>query len=64
MPRVTPELTKLAEDMLETMYQSTGIGLAWNSPFGPLKLSLAQPINPKSGFDRIERLQLNFGTNF
>ena len=25
---VTPELTKLAEDMLETMYQSNGIGLA------------------------------------
>ncbi|MDQ3003456.1 MAG: peptide deformylase, partial [Fibrobacterota bacterium] len=26
--KVTPELTKLAEDMLETMYKSAGIGLA------------------------------------
>ena len=43
---------------------SAGIGLAWNSPFGPLKISLAQPLNAKSGFDRIERLQLNFGTAF
>jgi outer membrane protein insertion porin family len=43
---------------------SAGVGLAWNSPFGPLKISLAQPLNAKSGFDRIERLQLNFGTAF
>ena len=26
--KVTPELTKLAEDMLETMYKSAGVGLA------------------------------------
>jgi outer membrane protein insertion porin family len=43
---------------------SAGLGIAWNSPFGPLKLSLAQPLNRRKGFDRIERLQLNFGTNF
>ena len=43
---------------------STGLGLAWTSPFGPLKISLAQPINQKKGIDRIERLQLNFGTAF
>jgi outer membrane protein insertion porin family len=43
---------------------SAGIGVAWNSPFGPLKLSLAQPLNEKKGFDRVERLQLNFGTAF
>ena len=42
---------------------SAGIGLSWSSPFGPLKLSLAQPLNDKQG-DRIERLQLNFGTAF
>ena len=43
---------------------STGVGLAWNSPFGPLRISLAQPLNAKSNFDRIERLQLNIGTSF
>jgi outer membrane protein insertion porin family len=43
---------------------SAGVGLAWNSPFGPLKISLAQPLNERKGFDRVERLQLNFGTAF
>ncbi len=43
---------------------SAGIGLSWNSPFGPFKLSIAQPLNAKSGLDRVERLQLNFGTAF
>ena len=43
---------------------SAGIGLAWQSPFGPLKVSLGQPLNAKKGVDRIERLQLNFGTAF
>ena len=42
---------------------STGLGVAWNSPFGPLKLSFAQPLNKKSS-DRIERLQFTFGTTF
>lgn len=42
---------------------SAGLGIAWSSPFGPLKLSFAQPLNNKSG-DRIERLQFNFGTAF
>jgi outer membrane protein insertion porin family len=43
---------------------SAGIALAWSSPFGPLKLSLAQPLNEKKNFDRVERLQFNFGTAF
>ena len=43
---------------------STGLGLAWNSPFGPLRVSIAQPLNAKKGFDRVERLQLNVGTTF
>ena len=42
---------------------SAGLGIAWSSPFGPLKLSFAQPLNNKGG-DRIERLQFNFGTAF
>lgn len=50
-------------DLGELRY-SAGIGLAWNSPFGPLKLSLAQPLNAKKGFDRPERLQFTFGSTF
>jgi len=43
---------------------SMGVGLSWISPFGPLRLSLAQPLNEKSGIDRIERLQFTFGSAF
>ena len=43
---------------------STGVGLAWTSPFGPLRLSFGQPLNEKKGFDRPERLQFTFGSTF
>lgn len=43
---------------------SAGLAVAWSSPFGPLKVSFAQPLNAKKNFDRPERLQLNFGTTF
>ena len=43
---------------------STGLALAWISPFGPLKLSIAQPLNDKSGFDRVQRVQFQFGNTF
>ena len=50
-------------DLTDLRY-AAGIGLAWSSPFGPLRLSLAQPLNQKHGIDRIERLQFTFGTTF
>ena len=43
---------------------STGLALFWSSPFGPLKLSLAQPLNDKVGIDRVQRVQFTFGTGF
>ena len=42
---------------------STGLALFWSSPFGPLKLSFAQPLNAKST-DSIQRIQFTFGTGF
>jgi outer membrane protein insertion porin family len=42
---------------------STGIGLFWSSPLGPLRLSWATPLNAKDG-DRLQRLQFTFGTGF
>jgi outer membrane protein insertion porin family len=42
---------------------STGIALQWLSPFGPLRLSVAQPLNLKDG-DHAQRLQFTFGTAF
>ena len=49
---------------LDEMRYAFGLGLYWTSPFGPLRLSVAQPLNAKSGFDRIERLQFTFGSAF
>ncbi len=42
---------------------STGLGLSWISPVGPLKLSYAKPLNAKPG-DRLERFQFQMGTGF
>lgn len=42
---------------------STGVGVSWISPVGPLKLSYAKPLNPKPG-DRLERFQFQMGTGF
>ena len=51
---------------LKDMRVSTGIGLAWLSPLGPLKFSYAFPIrkdiNGKT--DEIERFQFQIGTSF
>nr|ART35624.1 A92 [uncultured bacterium] len=49
---------------LSELRYSTGLALAWSSPLGPLRLSLAHPINERKGFDRVQRLQFKFGTTF
>jgi outer membrane protein insertion porin family len=48
---------------LNNLRYSTGISFAWSSPFGPLRLSFAQPLNAKST-DHVQRLQFTFGTAF
>ncbi|HEY5897475.1 MAG TPA: outer membrane protein assembly factor BamA [Burkholderiales bacterium] len=42
---------------------STGLAFFWSSPFGPLRLSYAQPLNAQST-DHIQKLQFTFGTGF
>ncbi|SHE30161.1 Beta-barrel assembly machine subunit BamA [Lampropedia hyalina DSM 16112] len=42
---------------------STGLGLSWISPMGPLRLAYAHPIRKQAG-DRIEELQFQIGTSF
>jgi outer membrane protein insertion porin family len=42
---------------------STGIGISWFSPFGPLKLVLAKPLNEKPN-DNTQTLQFQFGQQF
>jgi outer membrane protein insertion porin family len=49
---------------LSEMRYSSGIALAWSSPIGPLRLSLAWPLNEQEGIDRLQRLQFKFGTTF
>ncbi len=48
---------------LSDLRYSMGVSVAWSSPFGPLKFSIAQPLNKKSG-DQIERFQFQMGTSF
>ncbi|HET9763998.1 MAG TPA: outer membrane protein assembly factor BamA [Casimicrobiaceae bacterium] len=47
----------------EAFRYSAGLGLAWNSPIGPLKFSYGYPLNKKPE-DRIQRFQFQVGTVF
>jgi outer membrane protein insertion porin family len=51
------------EPGLESFRFSTGVGLAWNSPVGPLKFSYGYPLNP-GPHDRIQHFQFQVGTVF
>ncbi len=42
---------------------STGVGVRWRSPFGPIRIDLAYPIL-KESFDKEELISFNFGTRF
>jgi outer membrane protein insertion porin family len=42
---------------------STGVGLFWQGPFGPLRISYGHPLNKKDG-DRVQKIQFTFGTGF
>jgi outer membrane protein insertion porin family len=47
----------------ESFRYSTGIGIAWSSPIGPLKFSYAIPLNKKPG-DHEQRFQFQAGAAF
>ena len=49
-------------DFSELRY-SVGFGVAWISPLGPLKFSLAFPLNKKDN-DEVQRFQFQIGTGF
>jgi outer membrane protein insertion porin family len=42
---------------------STGVGISWLSPFGPLKLVYAKPLNSKPT-DNTQSLQFQLGSQF
>ena len=47
----------------EGMRYSAGVAVTWISPMGPLKISVAQPLNSQPG-DNIQRFQFQFGQQF
>jgi outer membrane protein insertion porin family len=51
------------QSQFESFRYSTGIGLAWSSPIGPLKFSYAIPLNKKPG-DHEQRFQFQAGAAF
>ena len=50
-------------DDSNTIRSSTGVGLDWLTPVGPLSFSLSQPITKKST-DKTETFRFNLGTTF
>ncbi len=42
---------------------TTGVGVAWSSPLGPIRLDLSFPIK-KENYDKTQKFQFNFGTRF
>ena len=51
------------EMSFDDLRYSAGFGIAWISPLGPLKFSLAFPLNEKEG-DKTQRFQFQIGTGF
>ncbi|MGE0259311.1 MAG: BamA/TamA family outer membrane protein, partial [Alphaproteobacteria bacterium] len=42
---------------------STGVGVTWKSPVGPIRLDVAYPIK-KESFDKTQFFHVSFGTRF
>jgi len=57
------ELPERQQYDLQGFRYSAGVGLAWNSPIGPLKFSYAFPLNDKP-LDKIQHFQFQVGTIF
>jgi outer membrane protein insertion porin family len=64
---VFADMGQIYEDGLQPDFESfrfsAGVGLAWNSPLGPLKFSYALPLNDKEG-DRLQKFQFQVGSVF
>lgn len=48
------------ENLIRT---SVGVGLVWNSPFGPLRIDYAIPIT-KTGYDKVQEISFGAGGKF
>jgi outer membrane protein insertion porin family len=59
----TSTLTSSCEGASDCLRYSTGLGVSWYSPFGPIKLVFAKALNSKDG-DRTQTLQFQLGQQF
>jgi outer membrane protein insertion porin family len=48
---------------LSELRAAWGLSFAWNSPVGPLKFSIARPLNQQPG-DSLQAFQFTLGTVF
>ena len=53
--------TDIEDDSTPRM--SVGAGIAWNSPFGPIRIDVAAPLQ-KNQYDETEVIRFSFGTRF
>ncbi|MDD4616241.1 MAG: outer membrane protein assembly factor BamA [Alphaproteobacteria bacterium] len=49
--------------MDDSLHLSAGVGITWDSPFGPIRLDYAQPIMYKS-YDKLQHIHFSFGAKF
>jgi outer membrane protein insertion porin family len=63
IPLATSSLSTSLEPGYQSFRYSAGVGLAWNSPIGPLKFSYGYPLNEKP-LDKIQRFQFQVGSVF
>lgn len=55
--------TKADAQDINSVRMSAGAGVAWKSPFGPIRLDLALPVL-RQAFDKSEFFRISFGTRF
>lgn len=62
-PSTAGTCTGLVYDNGNVVRSSVGIGLIWQSPFGPLRFDYAVPLT-KGQFDRVQQFRFGGGTSF
>ncbi|PIT04617.1 membrane protein [Bradyrhizobium nitroreducens] len=62
-PTVTGTCTGLVYDDSKVIRSSVGVGLIWQSPFGPLRFDYAVPLS-KGKYDRTQEFRFGGGTTF
>ena len=63
IPLANSTLSSNLEPGYQDFRYSVGVGLAWNSPIGPLKFSYGWPLNDKPR-DKIQHFQFQVGSVF